>query len=75
MHLGAASTFSINDLEDVEDVSTAVNELPEASEAEVESTQQIYSTYYRVPEIVYNPDLSVTNFREQVTCSNFLFLK
>lgn len=60
------STFSVNNFEDVEELSTAAGDLPQVSDLDIEKTKQIYSTYYSVPNKVYDADLNVTHHRERI---------
>ncbi|KAF8774277.1 ATP-dependent RNA helicase TDRD9 like protein [Argiope bruennichi] len=59
------STLSVNTLDDVE--STIIGGGgPALDDLQEETTQQIYSTYFNVPNRTYDPDLTITSYREEI---------
>ncbi|CAL1265539.1 unnamed protein product [Larinioides sclopetarius] len=59
------STLSVNTLDDIESTIPGGGG-PGIDELQEETTQQIYSTYFNVPNKTYDPDLTITSYREEI---------
>ncbi|GFY41720.1 ATP-dependent RNA helicase TDRD9 [Trichonephila inaurata madagascariensis] len=60
------SVISINTIDDIEDYSTFLGSTVAINALDEESTQAIYSTYFQNSSRIYDPDLAITSYREEI---------
>ncbi|GFR02577.1 ATP-dependent RNA helicase TDRD9 [Trichonephila clavata] len=67
-HLGSIndSVLTINTIDDVEDYSTFHGSTVAINALDDEDTQNIYSTYFQNSSRIYDPDLAITSYREEI---------
>ncbi|GFW11949.1 ATP-dependent RNA helicase TDRD9 [Trichonephila clavipes] len=60
------SVISINTIDDIEDNSTLLGSTVAINALDEGSTQAIYSTYFQDSSRIYDPDLAITSYREEI---------